>query len=146
MVSPSELIKRDRTPVNEEKIVLPRWALERAREVSAEMVRNITASGAHIIGNINALAPNEKIDAPEHLPEITSVPSDLPGWTAAGVIISSGISRGDLPPTPTTSLPTAWLHRATGSQLLREVLRRIQIRVGQPLGRMAGHSERKKDE
>jgi hypothetical protein len=146
MVSPSELIKRDRTPVNEEKIALPRWALERAREVSAEMVRNITASGAHIIGNIDALAPNEKIDAPEHLPVISVVPADLPGWTAAGVIISSGISRGDLPPTPTTSLPTAWLHRATGSQLLREVLRRIRIRAGRPLGRLASRSERKKGE
>jgi len=146
MVSPSELIKRDRTPANEEKIVLPRWALERAREVSAEMVRNITASGAHIIGNIDALSPTEAMNSPEHLPEITVVPADLPGWTAAGVIISSGISRGDLPPTPTTSLPTAWLHRATGSQLLREVLRRIKIRAGQPLRRLAGRSDRKRDE
>jgi hypothetical protein len=146
MVSPSELIKRDRTPVNEEKIMLPRWALDRAREVSAETVRNIAKSGAHIIGNIDALAPDDQIDAPEHLPEITAVPADLPGWTAAGVIISSGISRGDLPPTPTTSLPTAWLHRATGSQLLREVLRRIKIRAGQPLERLVGRRDRKKDE
>jgi hypothetical protein len=146
MVSPSELIKRDRTPVNEEKIVLPRWALDRAREVSAEMVRNIAKSGAHIIGNIDALAPNDQIDAPEHLPEITAVPADLPGWTAAGVIISSGISRGDLPPTPTTSLPTAWLHRATGSQLVSEVLRRIKIRARQPLEWLVGRRDHKKDE
>ena len=146
MVSPSELIKRDRTPVNEEKIVLPRWALDRAREVSAEMVRNIAKSGAHIIGNIDALAPNDQIDAPEHLPEITAVPADLPGWTAAGVIISSGISRGDLPPTPTTSLPTAWLHRATGRQLLGEVLRRIKIRTARPLRRIASSNERRQEE
>ena len=135
MVSPSELIKRDRKPMDEAKITLPRWALERSRELSAEMVQNIVASGAQIIGNADALAPTGSVDAPEHLSPIESVPADLPGWTAAGVIISSGIARGDLPPTPTTTLPTSWLRRATGRQLIGEVLRRAKIRIMRPFNR-----------
>ena len=135
MVSPSELIKRDRKPMDEAKITLPRWALERSRELSAEMVQNIVASGAQIIGDADALAPTGPVDAPEHLSPIESVPADLPGWTAAGVIISSGIARGDLPPTPTTTLPTSWLRRATGRQLIGEVLRRAKIRIMRPFNR-----------
>jgi hypothetical protein len=135
MVSSSELIKRERKPMGEAKITLPRWALERSRELSAEMVQNIVASGARIIGNVETLAPTGPIDAPEHLSPIKSVPADLPGWTAAGVIIRSGISRGDLPPTPTVTLPTAWLRRATGRQLIGEVLRRVKIRIMRPFNR-----------
>ena len=136
MISPSELIKRERVPVGEAKSDLPRWALVRARELSAEIARNIEASGSRIIGNMNDLVPADSLDAPEHFPALDSVPADLPGWTAAGVIISSGIARGDLPPTPTTSLPNAWLRRATGSQLMREVMRRARIRLLQPFSRL----------
>jgi hypothetical protein len=136
MISPSELIKRSRVPIGEAKIELPKWAVERAREISAEMAQNITRSGARMIGNINNLTPTDPILAPEHLSPLEAVPADLPGWTAAGVIISSGIARGDLPPTPTTSLPTAWLRRATGSQLMREVMRRIRIRLSRPFSRL----------
>lgn len=143
MISPSELIKRDRVPVGEAKSELPRWALERARELSAEIAKGIGASGTRIIGNLDDLVPEESVEAPEHLPVLDSVPADLPGWTAAGVIISSGIARGDLPPTPTTTLPTAWLRRATGSQLMREVMRRVRIRLLQPFSRL--RSEKKGD-
>jgi len=141
MVSPSELIKRNRVPVGEAKIELPKWALERAREISAEMAQNIARSGARIIGNINDLTPTDPIVSPDHLPALDAVPADLPGWTAAGVIISSGISRGDLPPTPTTSLPTAWLRRATGSQLMHEVMRRVRIRLSRPFSRITRRND-----
>jgi hypothetical protein len=141
MVSPSELIKRNRVPVGEAKIELPRWALERAREISAEMAQNIARSGARLIGNINDLTPTDPIVAPEHLPALDVVPADLPGWTATGVIIRSGIARGDLPPTPTTSLPTAWLRRATGTQLMREVLRRVRIRLSRTFSRLTRRND-----
>jgi hypothetical protein len=143
MISPSELIKRDRVPVEEPKIELPRWALTRAREISSEMAQNIARSGAQIIGNIHDLTPTDSTVAPDHLPTLETLPADLPGWTAAGVIISSGISRGDLPPTPTTSLPTVWLRRATGAQLMREVMRRVKIRLARPLSRLTGRVDEK---
>ncbi len=146
MISPSELIKRDRNPIGEEKIVLPRWATEKARALSSEMIKSISASGALIIGDVKHLVPTDKIDAPEHLPPVQQVPSDLPGWVAAGVIISSGIARGDLPPTPTTTLPTAWLRRATGGQIMREVLRRAKIRLRQPLARLLDRDPKRSGE
>ncbi|MFZ9883313.1 MAG: hypothetical protein ACO3E5_02830, partial [Candidatus Limnocylindrus sp.] len=78
---------------------------------------------------------------PKNVP--TTVPVDLAGWTAYGVIVSSGVARGDLPPAPTSTLPFAWLRRATGSQLMREVIRRFRIRISRPFSRLTGRNDEK---
>jgi hypothetical protein len=153
MISPSELIKRNRMPhVTESRIELPHWALEKARSISREILDSITAQGVRVIGDPARLVPSSEgviarsPDRENMLDQQLQVPVDLAGWTAYGVIVSSGISRGDLPPAPTSTLPFMWLRRATGSQLMREVVRRTKIRIRQPFERLLGRGEKKEAE
>lgn len=140
MISPSEEIKRHRTPhAQESRITVPEWALTEVRDLGKQMADAIKREGVRVIGELEWLAVSrepggdsqgrvvQKAEAP------MQVPVDLAGWIAYGVIQSSGISRGDLPPAPTSTLPFSWLRRATGPQLLREVARRTKIRLTQPL-------------
>lgn len=150
MISPSELIKRHRTPDQaERRIILPDWALARARKLGNEMVAGIHMEGVRVIGKLDWLTPiqaAESVDVdPTVYENISSklIPKDLAGWTAYGVIVSSGISRGDLPPAPTSTLPFAWLRRATGPQLMREVMRRVKIRISRPFKRLTGRPDEK---
>jgi hypothetical protein len=153
MISPSEVIKRKRIPhPSESRITLPGWAIREARDVGRGMVDAIRDEGVRIIGDLNWLAPEQQgkdsAAASSSGPGAGTlhVPVDLAGWTAYGVILSSGIARGDLPPAPTSTLPFSWLRRATGSQLMREVFRRAKIRIRQPLQRIMSGRDRKKDE
>ena len=150
MISPSELIKRRRSPhPTERRIELPAWALVRARELGQEMVATIRQEGVRVIGELDWLTPHQGNQSaghnaptdPKNVP--TTVPVDLAGWTAYGVIVSSGVARGDLPPAPTSTLPFAWLRRATGSQLMREVIRRFRIRISRPFSRLTGRNDEK---
>jgi hypothetical protein len=149
MISPSEIIKRERVPSGREtKITLAPDILKQVRIFSAEMISEIILAGVRILGDPLWLTPTEDAlgtAAQSSRIRVETIPADLAGWTAYGVVVSSGISRGDLPPAPTSTLPFAWLRRATGPQLLREVLRRSKIRLRQPYERLRGRDERKKD-
>jgi hypothetical protein len=143
MISPSELIKRERRPLQvESKISLNGRYIARVREIGLELVKTLASSGVRTIGNVDGLVPEEVNVESLATTETAQIPSELAGWTAYGVIVSSGISRGDLPPAPTSTLPFVWLRRATGPQLMREVMRRVRIRVLQPFSRL--RSEKKK--
>ncbi|MFZ9385970.1 MAG: hypothetical protein ACO25O_04085 [Candidatus Limnocylindrus sp.] len=148
MISPSELIKRHRKPQqNEPRIKIPEWARGQVHKLGVDMISEIRGIGVRIVGNLESIVPPEKSDgksnnSPQSEGHATTIPVDLAGWTAYGVIVSSGISRGDLPPAPTSTLPFVWLRRATGSQLMREVMRRVRIRLLQPFSRL--RSEKKK--
>lgn len=142
MISPSELVKRERTPlVSEAKIAIPAEFFERVREASFEMAKAIGDSGVRIIGSVGELVPSHGSGNSDKQTNLVQVPTDLAGWTAYGVIVSSGIARGDLPPAPTTTLPFAWLRRATGPQLLREVMRRVRIRLSRPFSRLTRRND-----
>jgi hypothetical protein len=132
MISPAELIKSKRPFHDEAKIQLPRWALERARVVSNQMVDNIRQSGVVIVGDLMALAPSSPVALEEDIGSSEAMPPDLAGWVAAGVVIKSGIiPRSPLP--PGASVPLVWLHQANRAQLIAEVLRRVQLKALRPL-------------
>ena len=144
MISPSELVKRERTPLaSETKIEIPAELFERLRETSLEIVNAISSSGVRIIGSVGNLTPSHGSSSSLNHASLAKIPTELAGWTAYGVIVSSGIARGDLPPVPTSTLPFAWLRRATGSQLMREVVRRVKIRLSRPFSRLTGRNDEK---
>ncbi len=153
MISPSELLKRTRTPNQwESKVELPAWAQIQARAIGQEMTENILAEGVRIIGDPHGLTPGKKATGAKDPALVASangemlVPVELAGWTAYGVIVNSGISRGDLPPAPTSTLPFTWLRRATGGQLMREVLRRAKLRLRQPVARLLDRGQKRSGE
>lgn len=142
MISPSEIMKRERFPqTSETKISLPIELLDRVRDANQKMAKAIVASGVRIVGDIGVLAQSKDAGHSTIPTTPKTIPTELAGWTAYGVIVSSGIARGDLPPVPTSTLPFAWLRRATGSQLMREVIRRVRIRLARPLSRKEGQGD-----
>lgn len=133
MISPSESIKRERRPSTEEmRIVLENSELVKARAIGRASAERIRASGVRVIGDLEHLNGSQNLAMELSSPQPHMIPVDLAGWIAFGVIDRSGISRGNLPPVPSATLPAAWLGRATGSQLVREVIRRIKLRLANP--------------
>lgn len=66
-----------RTPGSTEpRVTTPGWAIERAREFSKSDVAAIEASGVHILGDLDALAPCTPVVQDESAP-VTSVPASL---------------------------------------------------------------------
>ena len=128
MMSPAEYLKRNRRPLPEEhKILLPSWAAERARKISEEMVGNIKTLNVQIIGNIENL-----LSTPSHRTESVGsshslVPIDLVGWTTLGALVHSRVIEGELP-LPKRLSPNQ-VRRATGGQLVRELVRRMRLRL-----------------
>lgn len=133
MISPSESIKRERRPSKKEiRIVLESSELVKARAIGRASAERIRASGVRVIGGLEHLNGSQNLATELSSPQPHMIPVDLAGWVAFGVIDRSGISRGNLPPVPSVTLPAAWLGRATGSQLVREVIRRIKLRLANP--------------
>ena len=134
MLSPSALIKQTRTPHSfERKILLPKHAVQRVLEIQSDLVDPLDSLGINIIGELNLLRGVDNVmQTDDQSSEASTVPVDLVGWVATGIIHESGLSQGWVPPksdpqTPIT-LPEVWLRRATGRQLFRELWRRVGAR------------------
>jgi len=127
MMSPAEYMKRNRKPLpGEHKIRVPDWAAERAQKISEEMVSNIKSLNVQLIGNIENLlsAPNGRTESTGAA--VSHVPIDLVGWTTLGALVHSRVVEGELP-LPKRLSPKQ-IRRATGRQLIGELLRRAQFR------------------
>lgn len=127
MMSPAEYMKRNRKPLPvEHKIQVPEWAAARARSISEGMVENIKNLNVQILGNVESLlsAPSGQTEAIES--DLSIVPIDLVGWTTLGALVHSRVVEGELP-LPKRLSPKQ-IRRATGRQLVGELLRRIRIR------------------
>lgn len=128
MMSPAEYIKRKRRPLpGEHKIYLPDWATERTKMISEEIVSNIKNMNVQVIGNVENL-----LSIPRHQSDPTGsysslVPLDIVGWTTLGALVHSRVVEGELP--LPKHLSTKQIRRATGRQLVRELLRRFRFRV-----------------
>jgi hypothetical protein len=85
------LTSTDLSP-DEQRVLLPRWAAERAAEISLEMTAAIAASGVRVVGDLDRL--NVPVgDPPEEVPETVDIPPDVAARLAMGVIHASGASR-----------------------------------------------------
>ena len=128
MVSPAEYLKRNRRPLPEEhKILLPDWAAERAHKISEAMVGNIKKLNVQIIGNTENLlsSPSGRTESARN--DNALVPIDLVGWTTLGALVHSRVAEGELP-LPKRLSPNQ-MRRATGGQLLSELVRRTRLRL-----------------
>lgn len=86
------LASTDLSP-DEQRVVLPRWAAERAAEISQEMTAAIAASGVRVVGDLDRL--NVPVgDPPETVPDTVDIPPDVAARLALGIIHASGASRG----------------------------------------------------
>ncbi len=83
-----------RTPrPGEPRVELPRWASDRAAEVSSQAVAGIAASGVRIVGDLDSLLAPPAVHPPAETPTVVDVPPDIAGAMAMGVAYASG-ARG----------------------------------------------------
>ncbi|TFG67392.1 MAG: hypothetical protein E4H24_06290 [Thermomicrobiales bacterium] len=80
---------------DEARVEAPQWALDRAGEVAREMVDAIVASGVRIVGDPERLTevPTSQLGN-DPRPEVEISPQTA-AVAAMGVLISSGLARGD---------------------------------------------------
>ncbi len=70
----------------EERLLTPQWAVDRALEVQREMVEDIKGRGVRVIGDLDALADPALVkDVGENAP-VTAVPSDVAARLTAGLV------------------------------------------------------------
>jgi hypothetical protein len=78
-----------RTPgVDEERLLTPPWAVERALEIQRGIVADIRQTGVRVIGDLDSLAdPTRVKDVGENTP-VLRVPGDIASRLAAGLVKS----------------------------------------------------------
>ena len=79
---------------DEPRVDAPQWALDRAGEISREVVANISASGVRVVGDLSRLTevPVSKL-AGDHLPD-PEIPPSLAASLSIGILIAGGFARG----------------------------------------------------
>ena len=86
-------LMQQRTPdPDEPRIELPDWSVEPIREIAAEMVNGIRATGVRVVGDLDDMLaiPKPRVGpAPEVL-----VSPEVAASAALGVLIASGLARG----------------------------------------------------
>lgn len=79
-------------PPDEARVVTPRWAAERAAQISREMTAAIAASGVRVVGDLDRLDIPVG-DAPETIPDTVDVPPAVAARLAMGILHASGEVR-----------------------------------------------------
>ena len=86
-------LMQQRTPgPDEPRIELPDWSVEPIREIAAEIVNGIRATGVRVVGDLEDMLyiPKPRVGpAPE-----VSVSPDVAAAAALGVLVASGLARG----------------------------------------------------
>lgn len=77
----------------EQRVDAPQWALDRAGEISLDVVANIAASGVRVVGDLSRLTevPTSKV-AGDHLPD-PEIPPSLAASLSIGILIAGGFAR-----------------------------------------------------
>jgi hypothetical protein len=86
-------MKTDRRPEPDEaRVTMPRWALERAAEASAEAIETIKSLGVRVVGDLATLVetPGDKVDDDSDLTEMRPLPADALALAVVGAIAASG--------------------------------------------------------
>lgn len=67
-----------RTPrPDEPRVITPRWAVERARELARADVADIAATGVSVLGDLNALAPDTALPDAQSAAELDEIDVDV---------------------------------------------------------------------
>jgi len=80
---------QQRTPgTDEQRLLTPQWAVDRALEVQREMAASITAMGVRVIGDLDSLADPALVKDVGVNDPVTRVPADVAARLAAGLVRS----------------------------------------------------------
>ena len=79
-------LQQRRPGADEERLLTPRWAVDRALEVQREMVEDIKARGVRVIGDVDALADPALVKDVGENAAVTAVPPDVAARLTAGLV------------------------------------------------------------
>jgi hypothetical protein len=80
-------------PPDEARIETPRWALQRAGEVAAEMVAGIAASGVRVVGDLDSLTAIPPGGLADGATQDYRITPEIAASLAMGVVLASGLAR-----------------------------------------------------
>jgi hypothetical protein len=106
------------------RVVLPRWAAERAHELSSVMVAGVADTGVRVVGDLASLTVPVG-DAPESIPKTVDVPAKVAARMAVGIVLASGEARRSLrgqAAQPAAEMPQ--VSRTTSLELARVIAMR----------------------
>ena len=112
------------------RVVLPRWAAERAHQLSEEMVAGVADTGVRVVGDLAALTVPVG-DAPESIPKTVDVPAKVAARMAVGIVLASGEARRSLrgqAAQPAAEMPQ--VSRTTSLELARVIAHARACGVG----------------
>jgi hypothetical protein len=106
-------LKRTPDP-DEPRIQTPRWALERAAEMVADLPERIASLGIEVVGDLARLTPPV---APAASPDHGDQPTSLPSEAAVHALVGACLSSRSLPPPPKASSAATTRDELTGREL-----------------------------
>lgn len=83
------LVEGRRPAPQEQSIVTPAWAVQRAREYGEEAVRRIVATGSPVFGNIELLQPTHAVDEAARPSKPAEIPVDIAPLLLEGAVRAS---------------------------------------------------------
>ena len=129
---------KEREPApTEQRLTPPQWAMDRAGEVSAEMVADIRSTGVRVIGDLDLLTETPAGWADGERPPVEITP-EVAGRAAMGVLeslLSDAVSTDGKVPTSRDAL----LEAIPARELAEALIERVTAKVGTVLRR--GSSE-----
>jgi hypothetical protein len=94
-------LKRKPEP-DEARITTPRWAVERAAEIAADLPDRIARLGIEVVGDLTTLAPSQPTDA---APDTGELPHLVPIDAAVHALVGACLSSRNLPVEPPKPQP-----------------------------------------
>lgn len=144
----ARMMKTDRRPApDEQRLRMPKWALEGAAEVGADAVEAITSLGVRVVGDLSSLAAASADDVADEdeLTQAPQLPSDAAALAVLGTLLAAvpekdlaieeadGASRAQVAAAP--PVDKRLVCDTTTVELLRTVARRSRARLRRRLRR-----------
>jgi hypothetical protein len=124
-----EMWLRRKPEPDETRITTPRWAVERAAEIAADLPDRIARLGIDVIGDLASLAPSPSADA---VPDPGDTPQLVPIDAAVHALVGACMSSRNLPIAQAQPVPAAALGSSadlTGRELGHLVARFARRRL-----------------
>ena len=129
-------IKAREPAPDEPRIETPQWALDRAGQISMEMVDTIMASGIRVVGDPERLRPTLTSGLVDGRQPTFRIAPEVAGRAAMGVLLASGLARSTKGSTkdgdryvPRPSVEPIALARISTIQMMAVLWRRIRAAV-----------------
>jgi hypothetical protein len=122
-----EMWLRRKPEPDEARITTPRWAVQRAAEIAADLPDRIAQLGIEVVGDLASLAPSPPGDA---VPDPGDLPQLVPIDAAVHALVGACLSSRNLPAPSTQPAPAPSRNRdVTGRELAHLVARYARRRL-----------------